>query len=123
MPQDPKLRSLPSGKFTRVFVRGRPVFDETGLYAVTVTLLTDKGSWYWDGTGQLGTRINTLRTENASTAATLSAQGQDALRQVEQLGRIDNGRAEARRIQVGRWQLSLSWRAAGAQLPPLNLTF
>ncbi len=121
MPQDPKLRSLPSGKFTRVFAGGSPVFDESGVYAVTTALLTEKGSYYWDESGQLGTRIHAIVNESSGTAATLSAQGQDALRQVQQLGLISDFRSEARRLQTGRWSLRLAWTVAGQQVAPLTL--
>lgn len=121
MATDPKLRSLPSGKFTRVFDRGQPVFDASAVYAVATTVCTDKGTYYWDSAGDFGTRINTLRNEDAGTAATLGAQGTDALRQVEQLGRISNPRAEASRLPVGNWVLKLFWLVPGRGPQTLEL--
>lgn len=122
MASDPKLRVLPSGKLTRVFERGQPVLDQSGFYAVATALYTDKGTYYWDGAGQYGTRLRTVANENAGTAATLSAQGTDALRQVEQLGRIRTGyRAEAARRRPGSWVLRLFWQAPGKSSDPIEL--
>jgi hypothetical protein len=88
-------------------------FDDLGVYPVLATLVTHKGEYPWDQTGEQGTYLHTIRQDRFATGDQLRAAGQDALDQCKAEGLIQGGTPTAERLRTGSWELRLRWHVHG----------
>ena len=110
---DLALQQRGNGRFTFVWgADGDVLWDESATYAVLTTLLTPKGSYRGDDTGQQGTWLSRIERDRAATASQLAAAAQDAGDQVRAVRIVTELRAEARRLRPGAWELVLAWTSA-----------
>lgn len=111
MLEDIAIIRNPRGKFTFAWDdTGDVVFDNRAVYPVLTTLVTHKGTYYWDTDGSQGTLLHTVKRDKFTTGSQLRSYAQDGGQQVIAEGQITQFEAQATRLRPGTWELSLSWQ-------------
>jgi phage gp46-like protein len=94
--------------------------DDRGIYPVFSTLFAQKAKYYWDST--VGTYLSTVRSDVRATGTRLTSVATDALEQCVADGLIRSGTAQADRIRLGVWMITMRWKApSGDDVTPQPL--
>ena len=95
---------------------GDLVFDDLGIYPVLTTIVTHKGAYYWDESGEQGTHLHTVKKDRFATGSQLRAYVQDGLDQCRAERIIDSGTVTTERLRPGSWVVRPRWVAAGHEV-------
>lgn len=95
---------------------GDATFDDTEQHAVMSALVSARAKWWADTLGNIGSRLNEVKTITASTSSSVEAYAREALAELVSSGRIDL-RKVAVTIpssgQAGQIQVAVYWAARG----------
>jgi hypothetical protein len=116
---DVAVCALPNGKLDLVLDtagpnRGNFRFDNTRAHTVLTSVVRKKGKYYWDGTGQAGTLIYTVKDDRQSTKQSLQAYAEDGCGQAQSKRYISSYQVQVQRPATGRYLIGISWTIPGS---------